>query len=302
MNSPQTILLTGGTGLIGSKLTRLLLDKGYDVRHLSRNKKPSPGIKTFYWDVAKEEIDEQCVDGVDTVIHLAGEGVADKRWTDERKKAIVESRTKSIGLIYGLLKKNKHQVKSVISASAIGYYGHRSDELVDEDSLPGSDFLANCCVAWEAAADEGSSLGLRVVKFRTGVVLDVAGALPQMAAPIRWYIGSPLGSGKQWIPWIHNQDVIDMYLFAIENIQIEGVFNMVAPNPVTNKQLTKAIAQQLHRPIWLPNVPAFVLKLLLGEMSIIVLGGTKVSAEKIKDAGFTFKYTDVGGALKDIYG
>ena len=161
--------------------------------------------------------------------------------------------------------------------------------------------MAQCCVQWEDAVDEGKSLGLRIAKFRTGVVLDKGGALAKMATPVKWYVGSPLGSGKQWIPWIHIQDLIDMYLFAVENERLEGVFNMAAPNPVTNKQLTKAIAKQLRKPLWLPNVPAFLLKLLLGEMSVIVLGSTKVSAQKIEDTGFKFAYTDVADALKAIY-
>ena len=301
MNPKKTILLTGGTGLIGSNLTKLLLSDGYEVHHLSRRKTPMLGAKTFYWDVAKGEIDDECVNGIDAIIHLAGEGIADKTWTPQRKKAITESRTESIRLIYGLLKKKKNKVKSIISASAIGYYSDRGDELLNEDSDPGNDFLANCCTKWEAAADEGKQLGFQVVKFRTGVVLGNRGALAKMAAPIKWGVGSPLGSGKQWIPWIHLQDVIDMYRFAIENENISGVYNMVAPNPVTNKQLTKAIAKQLHRPLWLPKVPAFVLKLLLGEMSTIVLGSTNVSAQKIKDAGFKFRFPYVAEALKEIY-
>ncbi len=297
-----TILLTGGTGLIGSKLTKLLLGKGYDVYHLSRRNTAMLGVKTFYWDVAKREIDRECVDNVDMIIHLAGEGIANKRWTEERKKEIIESRTESIRLIYDLLKKNKNNVKSIISASAIGYYSDRGDELMSESSAPATDFMGRCCVAWEAAVDEGKPLGLQITKFRTGVVLDEKGALPKMAAPVKWWVGSPLGSGKQWIPWIHVEDVIDMYLFAVENESFNGIYNMVAPNPVTNMQLTKAIAKTLHKPLWLPKVPAFALKLLLGEMSTIVLSSTKVSAQKIEDAGFKFKYPYVAEALKDIYG
>ena len=302
MNSNKTILITGGTGLIGSKLTRLLLAKGYNVNHLSRSKNPVFGVKTFYWDISKGEIDDMCIEGADTIIHLAGEGVADKRWTDKQKKAITESRADSIRLVYDLLKRKKHHVKSIISASGISYYGDSGDQLMSENNMPGGGFLANCCVEWEAAVDLGKSLGLQITKFRTGVVLDKGGALEKMAAPVKWYIGSPLGSGRQWVPWIHIQDVVDMYLFAIEKGNVEGVYNMVAPNPVTNTQLTKAIAKQLNRPLWLPNVPAFVLKIILGEMSTIVLGGTKVSAQKIEDAGFRFKYLDVEGALNEIYG
>ncbi|GAB2984883.1 TIGR01777 family oxidoreductase [Mucilaginibacter puniceus] len=296
------ILLTGGTGLLGKKLTNALFEKGYTVSHLSRKQGDDDRVKTYLWDIHKGTIDENCVDGVDTIIHLAGSGIADGRWTEERKKEIVESRTKSIGLIYGLLKSKPHQVNSVISASATGYYSDRGDELMYEDSTPAHDFLGTCCIEWEQAVDEGEQLGLRIVKFRTGVVLDKdGGALPQLAFPIKFAAGSPLGNGKQWIPWIHHQDVVAMYLYGIEHPDLKGAYNMVAPNPVTNKQLTKAVAKQLSRPLWLPNVPTFALKLLFGEMSIVVLGSTKVSAQKIEDAGFKFKYPDVTAALKEIY-
>lgn len=296
------ILLTGGTGLIGSRLTEQLLEKGYRVSYLSRSAGNDARVTTFLWDVDKGGIDENCIDGIDMVIHLAGAGIADKRWTDKRKKELIESRTKSIALIYGLLKRKKNNVNAVISAAAIGYYGDRGDELMTEESLPSDGFLAKCCVTWEEAVDEAKTLGLRIVKFRTGVVLDNRGALGKMATPIKFYAGSPMGSGKQWVPWIHWQDVVDMYLFGIENENLAGVYNMVAPNPVTNKQLTQAIAKQLRRPLWLPNVPAFFLKLLLGEMSSIVLASTKVSAQKIGGAGFKFKFPVVESALKDIYG
>ena len=301
MNSKH-ILLTGGTGLIGITLTKQLLANGYQVSHLSRKPGNDPQVKTFLWDVNKGEIDEHCIEGVDIIIHLAGAGIADKRWTDERKKEIIDSRTKSISLIYQLLSTKKHKVNSIISASAIGYYSDRGDELLTEDSPPNSDFMASCCIEWEKAVDEGKKLNLRIVKFRTGVVLNNGGALKQMALPVKLYVGSPMGSGKQWIPWIHWLDVVDMYLFAIENEDFTGVYNMVTPNPVTNKQLILAIAKQLHKPLWAPNVPAFLLKLLLGEMSTLVLGSTKVSAQKIEDAGYKFKYPDIAPALKEIYG
>ncbi|WP_094572027.1 TIGR01777 family oxidoreductase [Mucilaginibacter xinganensis] len=301
MNS-KSILLTGGTGLIGHNLTKQLLAKGYRVSHLSRKPGNDPQVTTYLWNVDKSEIDERCVADADLVVHLAGAGIADGRWTDERKKQIIDSRTKSIGLVYQLLKTKKHHVNAVVSASAIGYYSDRGDELMTEESAPNTDFMGKCCIEWEDAVDEGLQLGLRIVKFRTGVVLDNGGALKQMEVPVKLYVGSPLGSGRQWVPWIHWQDVVDIYLLAIENEKFEGIYNMVAPNPVTNKQLTQAIAKQLHKPLWAPNVPAFVLKLLMGEMSTIVLGSTKVSAQKIEDAGFKFKYPEIGLALKEIYG
>lgn len=298
----KNILLTGGTGLVGSALTEALLEKGYTVNHLSRAPGKNPRVKTFLWDVEKKHIDPLCIDDVDTIVHLAGAGVAEKRWTEKRKKEIVTSRVESIGLIYQLLNNGKHKVKTIISASGTGYYGDRKDELLTENSFPADDFLAHCCIKWEQAVDEGKALGLRIVKLRTGVILDEkGGALPQLAKPVKLGIGSPLGSGKQWIPWIHHEDVINLYLRAIENENLEGVYNMVAPNPVTNKQLTKAVAKQLHRPLWFPNVPAFALKLLLGEMSIVVLGSTKVSAKKIEDDEFKFEFTTVEEAVKNIY-
>jgi len=287
---------------VGGYLTQLLLNKGYVVSHLSREAGNNPKVKTFLWDIHKGQIDEKCIDGVDTIVHLAGAGIADKHWTDKRKKEIIESRTKSIGLIYSLLQSKPHQVKSVISAAATGYYNDRGDELLTEESKPSNDFLGNCCVQWEQAVDKGEELGLRVLKFRTGVVLtNKGGALPKLAMPIKLGLGSPLGSGKQWIPWIHQQDVIDLYFYGIENAGLKGVYNMVAPNPVTNKQLTQSVAKKLKRPLWLPNVPAFVLKLLLGEMSTIVLGGSKVSAQKIEATGFKFSFPTIEAALADIY-
>jgi len=303
MNSTNKhILLTGGTGLIGGRLTEQLLEKGYRVSHLSRSAGTDARVTTYLWDLDKGEIDEHCIDGADIIVHLAGAGIADKPWTEKRKKELINSRVKSIELIYDLLRDKKHGVNAVISASAIGYYSDRGDELMYEERAPSNDFMSNCCMLWEDAVDKGNDLGLRVVKLRTGVVLDRGGALAKMEMPVKYFFGSPLGNGKQWIPWIHWQDVVDMYLFGIENESLAGVYNMVAPNPVTNKQLTIAIAKQLHKPLWLPNVPAFFLKLLLGEMSTLVLGSTKVSAQKIENAGFKFKFPGIEGALKEIYG
>ena len=295
------ILITGGTGLVGKPLTQLLLDKGYTVSHLSRKAANIPLVKTFLWDVEKAEIDPNCINDVDMIIHLAGAGIADGRWTDERKQEILSSRTKSIELIYSLLKNHPHRVKKIISASATGYYCDRGDELLTENSPPMVDFLGRCCVAWEQAVDKGGALGLKILKFRTGVVLtDEGGALKQLALPIKFGFGTVLGSGRQWVPWIHLQDVIDMYLFGVEN-DLTGVYNMVAPNPVTNFKLTVAAATQLNRPLWLPKVPAFALKLAMGEMSAVVLYSTKVSAEKIEAAGFQFKFPTLKEALRQIY-
>ena len=296
------ILLTGGSGTLGKDLTQLLLSKGYTVSVLSRKPGNDPQVKTFTWDIAKGKIDENCIDGVDTIVHLAGAGIADERWTNERKKELIMSRTRSIALIYELLSKRTNIVTSVISASGIGYYSDRGNELLTEDGEPYRDFLGECCIQWEKAVNEGEKLGLRIVKFRTGVVLTTqGGALSKLAMPIKFGVGSPLGSGKQWVSWIHHRDVANLYLYGIENDNLSGVFNMVAPNPVTNEDLTKAVAKQLHRPLWLPNVPAFILKLLLGEMSTLVLGSARVAAAKIQNTGYNFLYTDLESALIELY-
>jgi uncharacterized protein (TIGR01777 family) len=296
------ILITGGSGLLGEQLTATLLQKGYSVCHLSRKPGKNPNVTTYLWDIDKGTIDPDCIKGVDVIVHLAGEGIAGEKWTDERKKQLVESRTKSIGLIYDLLKSKKHKVTSVVSASGIGYYGDSGNELMTEDSPPSPDFIGQCCVKWEQAVDDGLILGLRIVKFRTGVVLTKrGGALPKLAMPIKFGVGAALGNGKQWVPWIHMQDVINMYLLGIENETLSGVYNMVAPFPATNKHLTQAIAKRLKKPLWLPNVPAFALKLFLGEMSTVVLGSTKVSPAKIEKTGFHFKYIALEDALKEIY-
>ncbi|GAA4091893.1 TIGR01777 family oxidoreductase [Mucilaginibacter panaciglaebae] len=300
----KRILITGGKGLIGRKLTDVLLSRGYQVNHLSREPGTNAEVNTFVWDVHKGQIDEHCINGVDTVVHLAGANVSEGRWTDERKKEIIESRTKSIGLIYKLLKsKPQHTIKTVISASGTGFYGDRADTLLTENSAPGTDFLANVCLQWEHAVEVGESLGLRLVKFRMGVVLDAkGGALPILAKPVRFGFGAPVGNGRQWMPWIHIDDVIAMYLYAIENEDLAGNYNMVAPYPVTNQQLTVAIAKELHRPLWLPKVPAFALHLALGEKSNMVLGSQKASAQKIDEAGFKFKYPTLIWALKKLFG
>lgn len=298
----KKILITGGSGTVGKALTLVLQEKGYQVAHIGRNADKSD-IESYVWDVEKKKIDENCLNGVDTIVHLAGAGIADQRWTAQRKEILIKSRTDSISLLYDLMKRKPHQVKHIISASASGYYSDRGDKLLFESDAPNSDFLGHCSVLWEQAVDKGKELGLRVVKFRTGIVLDKnAGALPQMAKPIQFAVGSPLGSGAQWVSWIHLDDVVNMYVKGIEDETLEGAYNMSSPKPVTNKQLTQEIANTLKKPLWLPNVPAFALKLMLGEMSAIVLGSTKMSTKKIEETGFKFKYSEITTALKNIYG
>lgn len=301
----KTIVVSGGTGLIGQRLCKTLLDKGYEVRILSRQPNPSMDTRmhSFAWDVSKNVVDERCFEGADAIIHLAGEAIVDKAWTPARKKAIIDSRTDSVRLIYTSLK-NSHNasVKSVISAAAIGFYSDRGDEILSESSSAGEGFLAESCITWEQAIDGGEALGLRIVKFRTGIVLDVAGgALPPMALPVKLGFGANLGSGKQWISWIHWEDVVNMYVFALEHTTLQGTYNMAAPEPITNSAFTQALAKQFKRPLWLPGVPSMLLKAVLGERSVAILGSTRVAVSKIQDAGFKFNFATISSALKNLY-
>lgn len=297
----KSILITGGTGLVGTHLSKHLINKGYVVKHLSRKPAKNPNIETFIWDVEKGIIDKESIKGIDVIIHLAGAGIADKRWTKSRKETIIKSRTESIRLIYQLLKTEEHQVKHIISASGIGYYSDRGEEILTEESDPNSDFLAQSCILWENAVDEGEELNLKITKFRTGVILDKnKGALPKLAAPVSLYAGSPLGNGNQWLSWIHIDDAVSMYTFALEQ-ETAGVFNMAAPKPVRNKEFVVSLANVLNKPLWAPAVPEFVLKIILGEMSNAVIGSTYVSVDKIKDSGFNFQFPELKEALRDFY-
>jgi uncharacterized protein (TIGR01777 family) len=299
----QHILLTGATGMLGKDLIETLLERGHTVSVLSRKPQQINQVKVFLWDVYKQEIDVNCLEGVDSIIHLAGENISKEKWTDKRKKEIVDSRVLSTQLLYKTIDEIKNQVRNFISAAAVGYYGSRGDEILTEDSNPGHNFLAQCCIQWEKAIDQGKKLDLRIVKIRTGVVLAKnEGALEAMAKPIRFFAGAPLGNGKQWIPWIHYQDMTQIYLYALDHETLTGAYNASAPFPVTNKEITKAIAKQLHRPVWPFSVPKKMLQLILGEMSSLVINSTNTSAQKILSSGFKFKHPHLEQALADIYG
>jgi uncharacterized protein (TIGR01777 family) len=298
----QHILLTGATGMLGKDLTQSLLKAGHQVSILVRRAQKISQAAVFLWDIDKGQIDAACLEGVDTIIHLAGENIAKEKWTEKRKKEIIDSRVKSARLLFKTLAENSNTVKNFISAAAVGYYGNRGDEILTENSPAGNDFMADCCKQWEQAADEGTKLGLRVVKVRTGVVLGKNdGALPQMATPIKMFAGAPLGTGQQWIPWIHHKDMTRVYLHALRDLSMQGVYNACAPFPVTNKTLTRAIAKSIHRPVWPISVPEAVMKLILGEMAAVVLSSTNTSAQKLLDTGFIFNFTHLEDALSDIY-
>lgn len=297
----KNILITGGSGLIGSRLTRLLRAEGYSVSHLSRTYKPTPGVKVYTWNIDEGYIEPGAIDTADAIIHLAGEGIADKRWTKKRKQDLIESRVKSAELLYTCLSNTSHTVKTFISASAVGYYSDRGESIQTEDMPASPDFLGTCCQEWEESTGRFTKLGMRVVQLRTGTVLsDKGGALPFMAKLTRAGLGTALGSGKQWMSWIHLDDLCNMYVYALKSGHMQGPYNAAAI-PVRNREFSKELAHVLQRPFFLPAVPAFILRLVMGEMSAIVLGSTRVSNEKIREAGFQFQYPHLKKAFHEIY-
>ncbi|MFZ1806345.1 MAG: TIGR01777 family oxidoreductase [Cyclobacteriaceae bacterium] len=297
----KNVLITGASGLVGTRLTALLQQKGYQISHLSRSKGSGP-IPTFQWNVSDGTMENGAINSIETIVNLAGAGIADKRWFASRKKEILESRTKSSELIYQTLKQSEHKVKTFVSASAIGIYGDAgSEKIFTEEDQPADDFLANVVKQWEASVDKIESLGIRVVKIRIGILLsEKGGALAEMIKPIKWGVGSPLGSGKQLMSWVHIDDACWMFIKAIEDQSMHGAYNAVAPTPITNKEMIAAIAKELDKPLWAPNVPGFILKLVLGEMSELVLRGSWVSSIKIQNSNFDFNYAKVDEALKDL--
>lgn len=298
----NNILITGASGLIGTKLIRNLLEKGHQVSVLSRNPHKIKGVKVFLWNIDNQTIDNEAFNGIDTIIHLAGAGIADERWTKARKQLIIDSRVLSTRLLYRSIEKTKAPIKTIISASAVGFYGDRADEILTENSSKGTGFLADCCQQWENAVDEGLKFNARLVKFRIGLVLSKqGGALAKLETPVSLFLGAPLGSGKQWMPWIHVTDLLALFEKAIENPKFEGTFNACSPIPVTNFEFTKILAKTLFRPVWPIKVPEFVLKAVLGEMSQVVLISNRTSSQKLLNAGFRFRYAGLDEALKEIY-
>lgn len=295
------ILITGGTGLLGKILTKELQNQGHHVSILSRSPEKVKGVKAFYWDVEKQEIDEQCLDGIDTVIHLAGEGIADKKWTFKRKQEIIDSRVNSIQLIYQLMSKNQNSVKAVVSASAVGFYGDRADEILKEESNKGTGFLSDACHFWEEAVDEGQQFEVRIVKLRIGLLLtSKGGVLAPFKLMVNTFTAMNFGNGRQWFPWIHADDLVGMFAWAVNDDKITGVFNATAPTPVTNSVFTKTLAKVLKKPFWPFQIPVFMLKMILGERKELLLMSDKTDSKKIQQAGYVFKFVDLKKALEDI--
>lgn len=299
----QTVLITGGTGMIGKRLTQLLLEKGYKVAYLSRKHESIPNVTVYRWDIDKNWIDDKALANADYIIHLAGAGITDTRWTDKHRREIINSRTKTIELIARELQGRPYKVKAFVSASAIGFYGSDTGNTqLTEQTPSGSDFLAHVTRHWENSAELIDNIGIRTTKLRIGVVLsNEGGALPKISMPIRWGIGAPIGNGNQWMSWIHLDDLCRLFIAALENNKWHGVYNAVAPAPVTNAELTRQIANVLHRPLWLPAIPAFALRLVYGEMANVVLGGNYVINHRIRtETDFIYQFENLQSALQDL--
>ncbi len=288
------IVITGGTGLVGTRLTALLIERKHEVRILSRYPKDK---NEFKWDVSKGFVDEKAIENIDYIIHLAGAGIADKRWGKERKKVIVNSRVATANLLFDKIKEQKTALKGFISASGSNYYGAQTTEKIYKESAAvGTDFLGEVCRKWEAAAHQFKELDIPVTILRTGVVLSkTGGALEKM----RTHIVSPIGSGNQYMAWIHIDDLCEIYIKAVEE-GLTGVYNTVSPESHTSKTFSKTLAKAIKRPYLPISVPGFLLKLVFGELAVILLEGSRLSSDKIEKKGFVFKYKELERALESL--
>ncbi|MBN1251144.1 MAG: TIGR01777 family oxidoreductase [Bacteroidales bacterium] len=297
----KNILIAGGTGLVGTELSKLLTQKGYNVAVLSRNKNFKV-YKSFYWNYEQGILDVEAIEFADVIINLTGENISNKRWTKKQKEIIIDSRIKTTNLIFEKTKSAKNKPITYISASAIGYYGtFTSEKIFTEEDKAGNDFLAKTGISWEKSADQFNLLNIRTLKLRIGVVFSKnGGALPKIIKPVKFGIGSAIGKGKQYIPWIEISDLARIFLFIIENKNTNSVYNAVSPNFISNYELTKSLAKILKKPFFFPNIPAFIMKLIFGEMSSILIKGSRVSSDKIQKEGFEFKFKNIEDIFTDL--
>ena len=295
----KKILITGGSGLVGSGLSHALSMEGHSVVHLSRKENLAARFPAYRWDPQKKQIDSRALEGVTDVIHLAGSGIADARWTPQRKQELMDSRTRTTELLYEEFLKQKHFPASLIGASAIGFYGAVTGEKIfTEADSPGKDFLAECSKRWENSYRLFQDAGVRTIILRIGVVISGrGGALKKLAAPVRLGAGAPLGTGKQFVPWIHEEDIFGIISYALKSPSMNGIFNAVAPEHCTNLDLTKSIAKTLKRPLVLPAIPALAMRILLGEMAVMLLEGSRVSCEKLLASGYSFRFSHLQDAI-----
>lgn len=301
------VLITGGSGLIGGKLTKKLQADGHQVVHFSRKPDPSevpPGVEVYQWDIGAQTADWRALDGTTHIVHLAGAGIADQRWTEKYRKILRDSRIESAKLLLtGLRDHNDHQIEGFISASAIGYYGDAAQVLLTEESPPQPEaFMSKLCVDWEAASRPIEAMGIRRVVIRIGVVLAKdGGALDKMTPTARLGLGTYFGDGNQIFSWIHADDLVRLFARAVTDDAMTGVYNAAAPNPVSNYEFAKALNHALNRPFIPVPAPAFALKTIMGDMSAVVLWSANVSSQKAQQAGFDFQFERVDEALNDLF-
>jgi len=301
----MTVLITGATGLIGQEIVKKCHADGINVHYLTTSKSKlssEDNYKGFYWNPKENQIDHKCFEGVTTIINMVGASIS-KRWTSSYKKEILESRTKTAQLLQNTIKAHSYTIEHVVSASAIGIYPTSLTNYYEETEAKVSDtFLGKVVEQWEAAVDGFEPLGCKVAKIRIGLVLaEDGGALPELVKPIKLGAGAAFGNGKQWQSWIHVQDLASLFVFAVKH-NLKGIFNGVASNPVSNEDLTKLAASVLDRPLILPNIPKFAMKLALGEMHILLFESQRVSSQKIETEGFDFKFVNIRPALEDLLG
>lgn len=298
------ILITGGTGLLGKTISEILLKNDQKVVWLSREAGNYNGITKFKWDINKNYIDEKAFEGVESIIHLAGAPIANKRWTDSYKNEIIKSRVKSSELLFDHISKNNYPVKTFIGGSAMGYYGSGiSEKIFTEDDAAGSDFLAETCSLWEKSYEPFIKKGIRTVIIRTGVVLSKhEGAYAKMAPAFKLGLGAAVASGKQYFPWIHINDITNMFIYALQNQNLQGIYNGVSSEFINNKDFSRQLAKSFNRSFFMPNIPGFLLKIAMGEGAIMVTGGVKISNKKIKETGFKFEFETAAEALQSLVG
>jgi uncharacterized protein len=298
----KNILIAGGTGLVGNRLSHILRGMGYTVFHLSRRENLNAEFPAYAWDVEKQTLDMRAIEKVDYIINLAGSGIAEKRWSNARKKDIIDSRVKSAQLLRNTLNTTNHTIKAYLSASAIGFYGNRGNDLLFENSEKGTGFLTDSTVEWENAVKEVEKTGIRTVALRIGIVMSTkGGALQKMLISFLFRMGIYFGNGKQWYSWIHIDDLCRIFVWAIENDKAHGTYNAAAPSPLSNFDLTKAISTAKGGAYLLMPAPAFALRLAMGELADAVLFSTKTSTQKIENEGFKFQFPEAVAALKDLF-
>lgn len=298
----STILITGGSGLIGTALVPMLLEAGHDARIIGRSVARKSVVPGFKWDIGKMTMDEAALDGVTHIIHLAGAGIADERWTDKRKQEILESRVMPMKLLADTLKRRGQRLEAFITASGIGYYGAvTTDTIYKEEHAPANDFLGKTCQLWEEAVCLFDDIAHREVRLRTGIVLDPkGGALAKLMLPARFGLAASLGSGAQWMPWVHIEDMCRIYTMVVEDDTIAGAYNAVAPQHATQEQMLAAISKSLGKPFFLPGVPKVLTRIAMGDMSLMLTEGSRVSPEKLENAGFSFRYPLLDAALESL--